>query len=61
MAQTVTEGLAPLIARGAVGEGEEGLQVKDHEIVGFYAASVLQRVRNSDVVIASVDWSATSP
>jgi glycerol-3-phosphate O-acyltransferase len=61
MAQTVSEGLEPLIARGLVEETSVGLQVKDTEIIGFYAASVLQRVRNSDAAHSDVDRQATSP
>jgi glycerol-3-phosphate O-acyltransferase len=40
LGQTVVEGLAPLIARGLVHEGPEGLMVVDAGMVGFYAASV---------------------
>jgi glycerol-3-phosphate O-acyltransferase len=40
MTQTVIEGLEPLIARGLVHEGPEGLTVADAAMVGFYAASL---------------------
>jgi hypothetical protein len=59
--QTITEGLDPLIARGLVQEGADGLTVADAEIVGFYAAAVAQRVRISDNRIDSIDRSPTSP
>jgi glycerol-3-phosphate O-acyltransferase len=61
MAQTLAEGLEPLIARGLVQEAEGGLTVADADILGFYAAPVLQRVRNSDQMIKIVDPVSTSP
>ena len=59
--QTLIEGLDPLIARGVVVETATGLQIKDLEILSFYAAPVLQRVRNSAPIISTVDRRATSP
>jgi glycerol-3-phosphate O-acyltransferase len=59
--QAIAEGLEPLIARGAVQEGSDGLRVIDPDILGFYAASVQQRVRNSLSAISSVDRLTTSP
>jgi glycerol-3-phosphate O-acyltransferase len=59
--QTIIEGLEPLIARGAVSEDADGLRVTDVDIIGFYAAAVQQRVRNSDATNVSVDRPATSP
>jgi glycerol-3-phosphate O-acyltransferase len=43
MDRTLIEGLEPLIARGLVHEGPEGLTVADLGMVGFYAAS-LQKI-----------------
>jgi glycerol-3-phosphate O-acyltransferase len=40
MGQVVVEGLEPLIARGLVLDGPEGLTVADAAMVGFYAAAV---------------------
>jgi glycerol-3-phosphate O-acyltransferase len=40
MEQLLAEGLEPLIARGMVREGPEGLTVADAGMVGFYAASL---------------------
>ena len=42
--RAVSEGLAPLLARGIVVEGADGLQVSDSgtALLGFYAASVQQ-------------------
>lgn len=61
VAQTIAEGLAPLIARGAVRDGPDGLRVADARIVGFYAASVQQRVRNSATGVSTVDRTGPSP
>jgi glycerol-3-phosphate O-acyltransferase len=61
MAQTMREGLEPLLARGVVEETVEGFVIKTPDIVGFYAASVLQRVRISDNPITVVDQATTSP
>ena len=45
--RAVSEGLAPLLARGIVVEGADGLQVSDSgtALLGFYAASVQQVLR----------------
>jgi hypothetical protein len=59
--QAIVEGLEPLLARGVVEDGSAGLVVKDADIIGFYAAPVLQRVRNSDAMFSAVDRPATSP
>ena len=61
MAATLAEGLTPLIARGLVQDRPDGLQVMDSAIVGFYAASVQQRVRNSDSPHSVVDPLITNP
>ncbi|MGL5009852.1 MAG: 1-acyl-sn-glycerol-3-phosphate acyltransferase [Paracoccaceae bacterium] len=55
LGQTLVEGLEPLIARGLVVEGPDGLHVTDAEMIGFYAASVLQRVGNSDAAHGNID------
>ncbi len=59
--QIMTEGLEPLIVRGVVQDGPDGLQVTDAQIVGFYAAPVQQRVRNSASGNSSVDRIDASP
>jgi glycerol-3-phosphate O-acyltransferase len=61
MTQTIVEGLQPLMTRGIVRDAAEGLQVIDRDILGFYAAAVQQRVRNSLFGISSVDRARTSP
>jgi glycerol-3-phosphate O-acyltransferase len=61
VAQTVTEGLDPLIARGLVQDGPAGLRTTDAAILAFYAASVQQKVRNSDTNISDVDQISTTP
>jgi glycerol-3-phosphate O-acyltransferase len=60
-AQTLVEGLAPLIARGIVQDEPDGLRVTAPDILRFYAASVQQRVRNSLHDIANVDHIVTTP
>ena len=59
--QTLREGLTPLIARGLVQDDPGGLRIMSPEIIGFYAASVQQRVRISDSAITHVDRSLTTP
>jgi glycerol-3-phosphate O-acyltransferase len=61
MGQTIREGLEPLISRGIVQDAPDGLRIRDADILGFYAASVQQRVRNSLSGISSVDRTITSP
>lgn len=59
-AQTLSEGLDPLISRGIVQDLPDGLRVVDPQMLEFYAASVQQRVRNSLSDISSVDRQTTS-
>jgi hypothetical protein len=61
MAQIMVEGLDPLIARGLVQDSAAGLHVVDADMLHFYAASVLQRVRISAIDITSVDRIGASP
>jgi glycerol-3-phosphate O-acyltransferase len=61
LAQTVAEGLAPLVARGLVTEQPDGLHIAQPDLIAFYAASVQQRVRYSDMENTILDPITTTP